>query len=61
MMGAIMPLPEEPLLESAPLAWKLASELCGKDHAFMPIQVRVVSPEAYQAWLEQAKTEFPAS
>jgi hypothetical protein len=26
-----MALPEEPLLESAPLAWKLAPELCGKD------------------------------
>jgi cytochrome c oxidase subunit 2 len=25
-------------------------ELCGKDHAFMPIAVRVVSPEAYAAW-----------
>ncbi|WP_210530214.1 cytochrome c oxidase subunit II [Rubellimicrobium arenae] len=35
------------------------SELCGKDHAFMPIQVRVVSAEAYQAWLQQAKVEFP--
>lgn len=31
------------------------SELCGKDHAFMPINVKVVSPEAYKAWVEQAK------
>ena len=37
------------------------SELCGKDHAFMPITVRVVSPEEYQAWLTQAKAQFPAS
>ena len=36
------------------------SELCGKDHAFMPIQVRVVSPEAYAAWVEQAKVDFPS-
>jgi cytochrome c oxidase subunit II len=36
------------------------SELCGKDHAFMPIQVRVVSQEAYDAWLEQAKVDFPS-
>src|SRR5256885_2777727 len=27
------------------------SELCGKDHAFMPIEVRVVSEQAYAAWL----------
>jgi cytochrome c oxidase subunit II len=31
------------------------SELCGKDHAFMPIAVRVVSEQAYAAWLDQAK------
>jgi cytochrome c oxidase subunit 2 len=37
------------------------SELCGKDHAFMPINVRVVSPEAYQAWVAEAQAEFPAS
>jgi len=34
------------------------SELCGKDHAYMPITVKVVSPEAYQAWLAGAKEEF---
>lgn len=27
------------------------SELCGKDHAYMPITVKVVSPETYDAWL----------
>ena len=27
------------------------SELCGKDHAFMPITVKVVSPELYRDWL----------
>jgi cytochrome c oxidase subunit II len=32
------------------------SELCGKDHAFMPITVNVVSKEDYAAWLEKAKT-----
>lgn len=37
------------------------SELCGKDHAFMPITVRVVSPEAYAAWIAEAQAEFPAS
>ena len=34
------------------------SELCGKDHAFMPIAVRVVSDSEYAAWLEQAKKKF---
>jgi cytochrome c oxidase subunit 2 len=27
------------------------SELCGKDHAYMPITVKVVSPELYRDWL----------
>ncbi len=26
------------------------SELCGRDHAFMPIAIRVVSKEQYEAW-----------
>ena len=34
------------------------SELCGKDHAFMPIAVRVVSQNDYTAWLEQAKKKY---
>ncbi|WP_193141811.1 MULTISPECIES: cytochrome c oxidase subunit II [unclassified Meridianimarinicoccus] len=34
------------------------SELCGKDHAYMPITVKAVSEEAYAAWLEGAKEEF---
>jgi cytochrome c oxidase subunit 2 len=34
------------------------SELCGKDHAFMPIEVHVVSDQAYSAWLEDAKKKY---
>ena len=34
------------------------SELCGKDHAFMPIAVRVVSEQAFAAWIEEAKQKF---
>lgn len=30
------------------------SELCGKDHAFMPIAVRVVEQDQYDAWLAAA-------
>ena len=40
------------------------SELCGKDHAYMPITVKVVSEEAYENWLKGAKEEYagaPAS
>lgn len=35
------------------------SELCGKDHAYMPITVKVVSQETYDAWLAEAKVENP--
>jgi cytochrome c oxidase subunit II len=31
------------------------SEICGKDHAYMPITLKVVSEEAYAKWLEGAK------
>ncbi len=34
------------------------SELCGKDHAYMPITVKVVSQEAYAEWLEMATEQF---
>ncbi len=34
------------------------SEICGKDHAFMPIEIHAVSKEAFKAWIEKAKEEF---
>jgi cytochrome c oxidase subunit 2 len=34
------------------------SELCGKDHAYMPIAVRVVSEQAFAAWIEEAKKKY---
>ncbi len=34
------------------------SELCGKDHAYMPITVKAVTPEEYEAWLQTARQEF---
>jgi len=34
------------------------SELCGKDHAFMPIAVRVVSEQAFGTWIEEAKRKW---
>ena len=35
-------------------------ELCGKDHAFMPIVVRVVSAEDYSAWVAGEKKRMAA-
>jgi len=37
------------------------SKLCGKDHAFMPISFKVVSQEAYEAWLADAKKNFASN
>lgn len=37
------------------------SNICGIDHAFMPINVRVVSQEDYDAWLIDAKKEFASA
>lgn len=34
------------------------SELCGKDHAFMPIAIRVVSDQEFAAWTEAAKKKY---
>ncbi len=34
------------------------SELCGKNHAYMPITVRVVSDREFSAWVEDAKKKF---
>jgi cytochrome c oxidase subunit 2 len=34
------------------------SELCGKDHSYMPIVVKAVSQDVYDAWLDAAITEY---
>ena len=34
------------------------SELCGIQHAFMPITVRVVTDEEYAQWLAEAQMKF---
>ncbi|WP_338770785.1 cytochrome c oxidase subunit II [Massilia sp. METH4] len=36
------------------------AELCGKEHAFMPIVVRVVTAEEYTAWVNTKKAEMAA-
>lgn len=37
------------------------SELCGEDHADMPIAIRVVSADEYTAWLATAKKKFASA
>lgn len=37
------------------------SEICGTGHAYMPIELRVVSQEEFDAWVEEAKTKFGAA
>jgi cytochrome c oxidase subunit 2 len=36
----------------------MCAELCGKDHAFMPIAVQVVTAEDYSAWVNKKKQEM---
>lgn len=37
------------------------SELCGKDHAFMPIAIRVVSKDQYETWKAAAVDDVEAA
>ncbi len=37
------------------------AELCGKDHAFMPVVVDARSPEEFEQWLASAKAEQEAA
>jgi len=37
------------------------SKICGKDHAFMPVAIRVVTREKYDEWLAEAKKKFAAA
>jgi len=36
----------------------MCSELCGVNHYFMPIVVKAVSPEAFDAWVKDAQQKF---
>ncbi len=44
------------LVEETGVYYGQCSELCGKNHAFMPIEVRVVPQEQYDSWLAVMKT-----
>ncbi len=37
------------------------SELCGKDHAFMPIAIRVVKPDQFKQWAAAASDDVDAA
>ena len=34
------------------------SEICGKDHSFMPIEIKAVPKEEFNLWVEKAKEEY---
>ncbi len=44
--------------EKEGLYYGQCSELCGKDHAFMPIAIRVVSEDKYKTWLAAAGSDL---
>lgn len=44
------------LVEQTGVFYGQCSELCGKNHAFMPIEVRVVPQDQYDSWLAMMKT-----
>jgi cytochrome c oxidase subunit 2 len=49
------------LVEKEGVYYGQCSELCGRDHAFMPIAVRAVSPEKFIAWTDAAKNDLDAA
>ena len=36
------------------------NQVCGTNHSFMPISIRVVTPEEFTSWVAEAKTKFAA-
>ncbi|ODT14482.1 MAG: cytochrome c oxidase subunit II [Kaistia sp. SCN 65-12] len=46
------------LAEREGMYYGQCSELCGINHAYMPIAIRVVKPEQFQAWAAQAKDDL---
>jgi cytochrome c oxidase subunit 2 len=47
--------------EKEGLYYGQCSELCGKDHAFMPIAIRVVTQQQYDTWFAAAKADLPGA
>jgi len=49
------------LVEREGMYYGQCSELCGRNHAFMPIAVQAVSPEKFKAWADAAKSDLGAA
>ncbi len=45
-------------IEKPGIYYGQCSELCGKDHSYMPIEIHAVSKEDFDKWLVTAKEEF---
>lgn len=45
-------------IEKPGIYYGQCSELCGKDHAYMPIEIHAVTKEEFENWLVTAKEEF---
>lgn len=45
-------------IEEPGMYYGQCSELCGNNHAFMPIMVRAVAKDEFDAWTKQAQEEF---
>jgi len=46
------------LVEREGMYYGQCSELCGRDHAFMPIAIWAVSPEKFDAWVKAAADDL---
>ena len=49
------------LVENEGVYYGQCSELCGRDHAFMPIAIRAVSPEKFTVWADAAENDLGAA
>jgi cytochrome c oxidase subunit 2 len=47
--------------ERTGMFYGVCSELCGKDHSYMPIAFQVVSDEAFRAWAAAAPSDLPGA
>ncbi len=45
-------------IDKAGTYYGFCSELCGVNHAYMPIMVKAVPPAEFEAWAKKAKQEF---
>ncbi len=48
-------------VDKAGVYYGQCSELCGRDHAFMPIEVHAVAPDLFNAWAKTAATDLASA